>query len=280
MNATHFLAILRVEAIKIFRHPAGRIGLVIAFCFGLVGPLGILWFGSSSTVINGAPLSESLLFEAPQGIIWSLRARNISHIIRLIILAMGAMALAGEIKSRTLREALLRPVPRWAIPVSKWLALGIWIVVANAITWVASALVGALFLSPSGEWAEAAKAMATTTAGDLGLAAIVLLLAALTRSVAASIVLAVVMVLANWFSRVFMQFAEFIAAQTQQPELGSVLSTIRPWLPSYALDGWTAYALPYLSLGDDWWKPLVTLTMICVFGIGLTSLRLDRLDIQ
>ncbi|MCO4744271.1 MAG: ABC transporter permease [Proteobacteria bacterium] len=280
MSPAHFLAILKVETRKLFRHPSGRVGLVLAIVLGLAGPLAILWFGSSSAELNGQPLSEKLTYDAPASILWSLTIRNVSHVIRLLVLAMGALALAGELKARTLREALLRPVPRWSIPLSKWLALCVWIAVANALTWTVSALGGAILFDAGGEWQNAAVAMALTTAGDFTMAALILLLAAVTRSVAASIVLAIVLSLMNWFSRAVLYVVEQIAIQAGQASLADMTALSRPWLPTYAMDGWTAYVFPMIGFGENWWQPWITAAIVSLVCIALTSARLQRLDIQ
>mgnify|MGYP005620230051 CR=1 FL=1 len=47
-----------------------------------------------------------------------------------------ALSVAGEYRSRTVREDLIRPVPRWVVPVSKWLAAITWVFASLLVAWV------------------------------------------------------------------------------------------------------------------------------------------------
>lgn len=280
MNPTHFLAITRVETRKLFAHPAGRLGIVLALAFGVVGPLAMMWIGTSNATLNGAPLGESMELTAPMGILWTLGMRDGSQLVRLFILALGALSLAGEFRAKTLREALLRPVPRWVVPVAKFLALSVWTLATSLGTWTVASLLGAVLCGVEGSWGEALWALLVSTAGDLGMAAVVLLLATLTRSVPASLVLAIVLSLFNWFTRGAMYIVEQIAKEIGRPGIADLIGTLRPWTPTYAYDGWTAEVLPYIGMGDDWYKPWITLIVLSTVSIALSSWRLSRLDVH
>jgi ABC-type transport system involved in multi-copper enzyme maturation permease subunit len=280
MSGAHFAAILRVEVIKLFRHPGGRIGLVLAFLLGIAGPLAMLWVGSSNAVVNGAPVGETLTYTTPQGIVWSLRMRNFSHIMRLFAVALAAITMAGELTSRTLREALLRPVPRWAIPVAKFAALTSYVLVTGAVTWIASTAVGLVLLDSGDGWGSAAEVLAYSLVGDLTVVAVALLVAVITRSVAGSIVLVVILSVANWFSRMAMALIENVFLQTQQDGVVEFIGLLRPWSPTYAVDGWFNQSVPYLSLGSDWYPPLVTAAFMVAACVGLTAVRLSRIDVH
>lgn len=280
MSPAHFLAILRVELRKLFVHPAGRVGIVLSMLIGVAGPAAMLWIGSSNAVLNGQPIAESMTRTAPQGLLWATAMRDGSHFMRLFVLMLGALSVAGELKARTLREALLRPVPRWVIPVVKFLALTAWTAVTSVCTWTVGAIVGAVFFGTEGNWGDAAAAMAVSTAGDVGMAALIVLLAILTRSVPASIVLAIVLSIVNWFSRAAMYIVEQIAKEIGQPSLADAIDLARPWTPTYALDGWPAYVFPYISMGGDWYKPLLSLAAIALGCILLSVWRLSRIDVH
>lgn len=280
MSGAHFAAILRVELSKVFRHPGGRVGLIIALLLGIAGPLAILWVGSSSAVVNGQPVGDSLSYTTPQGIVWSLRMRNFSHVMRLCVIALAAISLAGELTARTLRESLLRPVPRWAVPVAKYIALATYVTVAGLLTWTGSALLGLVLLDMSGDWAGAAEVFAYSLVGDLVVVAITLAVAVLTRSVAGSIVLVVVLSVVNWFSRVTMALFETVFLQAERQSMVEAIALIRPWAPTYAIDGWFNQSVPYLSLGSDWYPPLITALLLTALAVGFTSARLSRIDVH
>ncbi|TNE90044.1 MAG: hypothetical protein EP330_09455 [Deltaproteobacteria bacterium] len=280
MTPQHFLAILGAELRKLFRHPAGRLGLVLAVLIGIAGPLGILWVGSSDAIVNGQPISETLDYSAPQGIIWSLRMRDFSHVMRLFVVALAASSLAGELGARTMREALLRPVPRWIVPVAKFGALAAYVFANGLLTWLASSAAGAVLLGVSGHWSDAAWGMTYSLVGDLAVVAVTLLVAVLTRSVAGSIVIVVVLAVMNWFTRAAMWMVETVLLQAEQTTYAEALGMVRPWTPTYAIDGWINYIVPYLGLGTDWYKPLITALLCTAVCVALTSLRLSRIDVH
>ena len=280
MSPGHLFLVVRAEVSRVFQHPAGRLGLVLAGLCGLAGPLLIFWLGTSGAEFNGRPVEETLPWNAPGGILWSLNLRNLSHMMRIALIAVVAVFVAGEIRQRTLREALLRPVPRYVVPLAKWSAMACWVLAANLLTWCSATLVGALLLGTDGNWSRAASVLGHTMLGDLGMAATALALAILTRSVAGTMVATFMLVLANWSSRGMLFIIEEIARQAEQPSIEGAIQVLRPFAPSYALDSWTGASFAMLSLGDDAIKPMITLFLWTVGCLALAAWRLGQLDLD
>ena len=181
--------------------------------------------------MNGESLAESLVYAAPTGIAWALEVRNF-FVFRIVVIAVAAVAIAGELQARTLRDVLVRPVSRPSALAAKLGAIAVWIGVATGLTWLFAAAISAgLFgvsmpepdptateqlRSTSAAWLWTALAFVLTWLTDVVVACIVAAVATVTRSVVLTIVGVILLYTVD--------FALWLALQlltwTPQPDAG------------------------------------------------------------
>ncbi|MBT3223478.1 MAG: ABC transporter permease subunit [Proteobacteria bacterium] len=270
----------KAETDKLLSRFTARLGLVLAVLLGFVGPIGLWWVGTSDAVFNAKALSEMWTETAPLAQEWSLSVRNNLYFMRIMLTLLGAMSFAGEYRAHTLREDLLRPVPRWVVPLVKWLALVNWLALTLIITWAVSTVMGIAIFGFGGPWFEAFTGYLATLGTDAGFAALVLLVAVAFRSVAGAIggvmLYAVIDTLMAWgldtLAWGLTNLAK-IGAFQDLPSLVELVMTVRPWLPSSAYSCWAGY-------NDEWvWQSMVTLTLLTVCCLGLSKVIASYVDV-
>jgi hypothetical protein len=119
-----FLAMVQVEILKVYTRGSGIGALVVALLVPLFAVLAMhgLMGMQDSAQFNGQPLRGFLQFDVVSVGGKALWARNFLILPLLLFLATGA-SVAGENADRTLRELMVRPVPRWSILAAKAIAL-------------------------------------------------------------------------------------------------------------------------------------------------------------
>ena len=292
MSPVHFSAICMAETRKLFSRLTAKLGLVVVAGLALLTVLIVLWIDDSGlgwTTTVGSTVTENTLgarydFEAADVIVASLWPRNALFIGRLFLVALAAMSVASEFTSRTLREDVLRPVPRWAFPLAKCFALSVWAAVSLGITFVFSLALAVPIFGIWGPWLNTFLAYFATFAGDIGLIAIAMLAAFATRSVPGTIVALFLFWLLNsvtgwvvWAASKALPFAS--AVYPAEPEFFALWSdrvaTLQKWLPSSALELWTGYAL-----NTPWaWQSIIVLFLIIGGSIGLSAALFSRQDV-
>jgi len=92
--------------------------------------------------VNGEVVAETIEVSASQGVAYALTVRNllVTHVFHL---ALAAQSFAGELRAGSLREDILRPVPRWTVIFAKWVALCVWSNLALVATGLTATLLGA-----------------------------------------------------------------------------------------------------------------------------------------
>lgn len=174
------------EVVKLSSRPLARMGWVVLAVLAFVVVLALNFVGGADFQVNGQ--ATSLASSPAEGVAAALAVRNF-YVAQILLLVLAATTLAGEYQARTLREDLLRPVPRWTVLMAKWAALATWSAGALLVQWVV-AVVGALvFLSAEGStaWSSVFWGYAVTVATDASFLAVALLVALLTRSVTSTI---------------------------------------------------------------------------------------------
>ncbi len=283
MTPTLLGALWRAETLKLFSRGSARFGLGIAALASVAGVFALWQLSGSQMVVNGASV-ESLLAEsanAPAALRWGLYLRNF-FILPAFVILLSAQSLAGELQARTLREELLRPVPRWAMLVAKWGALGAWIGATLGVAWVIGAVGGMILLGTGGPWAEVALGYLACFCCDLGLAAISLAVAVLVHGVAGTVVgtflFLVLGVFLGWGLLFLSWLAGIDAVRTSAGGLVWVLDWVvkaEPWLPPAALRAWMG-----VSPATDWiWQSFASLAGITSAALALAARRLAGLDL-
>lgn len=295
MSPQHFFAIYLAETSKLFSRLTARLGLVVVAATAVITVLFMWWLDNSGigwTTQVGDTITENTLgsrydFGAADVLVGSLWPRNALFIGRLFLIALTALTVAAEFSARTLREDVLRPVPRFAIPLAKWMAINTWAAVALVITFVFSAGLALPIFGLGGSWLNTLLAYFATWAGDVGLVAVTVLAAFASRSVAGTIVVMFLVWLLNtvlgwavWIASKLIPFAEpFFAGQ---PEAAAELAkwseriaNLQVWLPSSALELWQGYALD-----TPWaWQSIIVLFAVTGGALAATVALFQRQDV-
>jgi ABC-type transport system involved in multi-copper enzyme maturation permease subunit len=268
--------LLRAESRKLLSRLSARAGLLVAAGLGLAVPGLLIWLANSDMMINGTPMADQLDASATMGLSWALSLRNF-FVLRVFLIMLGALSLAGELQARTLREDLIRPVPRWAILVAKWGALSLWSAMGLALTWVVATVVGLLAfgVGDSAEWGQLAAGFAATWLTDVGFAALVLCAAAAFRSVSGTIVGVFLFFVVDTVIGFALTFLAFIAGVADLPEAADTVLVLRPWLPNAAFGAWKGFG------EEGWiWQSFASLGLITVLVSVVTERLFARTDVH
>lgn len=292
LASAHFRRICGAEIKKLLSRTTARLGLVAVAGTAILTVLFIMWIDSSGigfTTTVGDTVTENTLgdkynFAAADVLVNSLWPRNALFIGRLFLVALTALSVASEFTARTLREDVLRPVPRFAIPAAKFVAIGVWAALSLVVTFVFSAALALPVFGVGGPWFNTLLAYTATFAGDLGLIAVALLAAFATRSVAGTIVALFLFWLLNsaagWAVWIASKALPWIPAGTPEEALvietwSDRVATLQLWLPSSALELWQGY-----SFDTPWaWQSALVLVLITGGSVALTMGLFDRQDV-
>lgn len=269
-------SIVLAEIRKLLSRPVARFGLLLLALLGAVGPIALWALSGSGVTVNGGDLGASLDVSAPNGLRWSLVLRNF-FTGQILLSVLATMSYAGELQAHTLREDLVRPVPRAVVLFSKWTALGCWSMVSLLIQAGIGSGIGLLIHPSTGgvAWSHLALGFVGTWAAELSFAAVALAVAVVLRSVAGT--------LAGLFLfLVFERFATWglIAARsliTSMSETGQppALFEIVPFTPTSAWSGWTELT----SGTDPSWQPWVALVFWTVLAAVVAERVFSRTDV-
>ncbi|MBW2258583.1 MAG: S46 family peptidase [Deltaproteobacteria bacterium] len=179
--ARHFVDIWLAETSKLFSRVTAKMGLILAALLGVLGPV-FLWIAMNADMTwNGAQVAESIDATSPLALQIGLELRNF-FILRAFVIVLAALSFAAEYRAQTIREDLIRPVPRWMVPVSKWLAVNTWIAATLLVAWVFGGLLAVVVFGFDGEWMRPLSGYGVTFLADAGFASLVLLVAVASRS--------------------------------------------------------------------------------------------------
>lgn len=327
MNPTHFLGVYQAETDRLFRRATAVAGLILSGVFGLGGPLLILlvnvaviaptqtWLveQGADPAMGGDPAAA--LAEGPELLPWSTAVYATYYVrnfmfLPILIFLLGGLSMASEFVARTTREDVLRPVPRWALLLAKWLALATWILAATALSGGVASLFGMVVCggieAEAGAWEaiEGATGQAWFTGAlwavwtmfsgplqqigftlvtDLGFATLALALAVLTRSVAATVA-SLVMV---FVIQIGVSFG-FIVANNQL--VRQLLEQQAPWLTAESRDllfAWIdflskwqpPFVIGVCPLTEITWQSFVTLGVVTLGSLALGLVRFETMDV-
>ncbi len=192
---------------------------------------------------------------------------------------LAASAFAGEYVARTLREDVATGVPRWALLLGKWVALGAW----SLVSLVGQLLVGSLFgigaLEVSGDWIGMLSALAGTLVSELGFLAMALFVAVGVRRVAASIV---AVLLFMGIERAVTAAVSVLASLDPTTQdwllpgipIEDIANVALPWFPAYAWGTGLELAIGN-PIASATWLALVGWTALFAAGATLWFERLD-----
>lgn len=183
---TGFPLIVLAESVKVSRRTAARLGWVVSAGLGVLLPALLFAQIQLGTVLFGVEAAEYFDATATRPLIWALHARSF-FIVRMFLVVLAAQLLATEFQDRTLREALLRPVPRYQVWFGKWLAIVGWDAIALLLTFVIGSVLGVAMFGFGGWWDVVLVAYTLALLTDAALVALSLFVAVATRSVVATV---------------------------------------------------------------------------------------------
>lgn len=271
---TGFGAVLWAELRKLLSRPIARVALIAMVALGVLGP-GLLWLLAHSGIEwNGADLSTTLDACGANGLRWGLVLRNFLF-AQIVLSVLASVSFAGELQSHTLREDLVRPVPRWVVLGAKWLALCAWSLVSLAAQAAVGAGVGLVALGVTGqtEWGQVGLAFGATWLAEASVALVALAVAATVRTVAGAFVILVTFLL---FERFATWAAWALRGLMSMGEGGApAIFELIPFTPSSAWSGWSE-----LALGTDpSWQPWVALLAWTMIAGGIALGAFVRADV-
>ncbi|MBN1336985.1 MAG: ABC transporter permease [Deltaproteobacteria bacterium] len=266
MTGPHLLRIYVAECRKTLGRGSGWTALGVAAGVGLLSVL-VLAAGrhlGSQAVVNGATLPEVIRFTGPTALSWALHARNF-YVLPLVLLWATGASFAGEIADHTLREALVRPVPRAVVLAAKVLALATLSAASLIVTATVAGAAGAALFGLEGTWGTVLAGFAASWLTDLGLIGLGVLASLWFRSVAGAVVGVVLMLMADLAARLALKLVAALGFETA--------GTLVRWMPGEALAAWEGYA--------DGWVGAAFVGLLVLLGgtLGLAFLRLRRLDL-
>lgn len=289
MNLSHFIILYRTEFSKLLRQITSSIGLGLSALFGVVGPLFVL--GMNWAVVT--PLSQQAqqnpdaainvqpeLLVADQAIAAAFGMRGF-FFLPILLFIMGALTFASEYTNRSIREYAVRPVPRPMIIVSRWFALCTWVVLAVSITFILSAIVGMASTGPITEATEIFKNLGTALVTDLAFVTLALSAAVLTRSMAATISILVLVFVAQIMMNLGLNILtnealQGVVLQMLPSELSFVENTF--WVADYLV----MIQPPLLwgsCAGSTHWAGYCTLAVGSLGWFALSLFRFQTMDL-
>jgi len=233
-----FALLLRAESVKLLSRLSARLGLVLAGGIGLGATLGLFGLASSGIVVNGAELSQSLDTSAPLAARWALSLRNL-WLMQALVLLLATQSFAGELNARTLREELVRPVPRSAVLLAKVGAVALWIALSLLLQYLVACGTGLVLFGADGPWRDVTLGYLGTFLGDLSFAAVAFAAATLVRSVPGTLVGVLLFIVFEKLLAWFLYVAEGARGMlppdmNQVPAFVDWVFAAQPMLPSAA----------------------------------------------
>lgn len=266
--------VVRAEIAKLFSRMSARVGLLVSLGLGALMPLMLLTLVHSGMSVNEIPADQYFDATATRPLVWALHLRNFI-VIRAFLVVLGAQSTAGELASHTLREDLLRPVPRSTVLIAKWLAVLAWDAASLAVMALAAGVPSLLLFGASGPWVGVGLALLVNLLCDAGVVALVLAIAVLTRSVVATVAGVIVALVLERFVGWGMAGASMMAGLVGAPAWAVTLLEQHPLLPSAAFSVWT-FTLPDV---ERTWQSAGSLAVITAACLAVALLRFRRMDV-
>lgn len=272
-SAGHFAAMVRAEGRAIYGRASARLALVVGLLCGVAVLLAFQWMfqnagmGEVDAKINGNPISQMVEFSGGAVAGWALKVRNF-FVLPLVLLLATAATLAGELGDQTLREVLVRPVPRWSVLAAKLLVLTSLAALTLLLT-LAPALGGGLALFGAEGPTTVENVLlgyAASLLSDLGLISLALLASTFVRSVGGVVVAMMLFLMGDMAVRAVLQGMTWLGAEQAE--------AVQRAMPGNALSCWEGFA------GASWDPAAFAgMAVVLLVGIGGTMWRFQRMDV-
>jgi ABC-type transport system involved in multi-copper enzyme maturation permease subunit len=268
VTPAHLSRLVLAELRAVFGRWSGRAALVLAVAVPILASLAMRLFleQADEAVVNGLP-ARSLVDMSWRGVLdWSLTGRNF-FVLPLLLVLGTASSFTGEIADNTLREAMLRPVPRWSLLTAKLVALSLLSLATLALTWLLGAAGGLAVAGGDASIGGISLAFLACWVCDMGLICLTLLVASLLRTVGLVVVGVALLLILDWAGGMLLSL---IGSFGQ--EWATTANKFRPGFGLNAWDGWNQ-AAGYD--GQQW----LTLGIVLVVGFGGALMRFERMDV-
>lgn len=272
MTFSHYLWIVRAELRKVFTRASGISALVVALLVGIVAAMMLDRLAHADNVqVMDRTLADMVSKSAVSAGGWALWARNFFLQPMFLILAT-ATSVASEHGDRTMREVLVRPVPRWAVLSSRVVALTGLSAACLALTFVGSMALGV----PMFGFPESADPTAPTLLGLCAgyVTALASDIALITLTVALSLfVRSTGLVLAGMVMALMADFGVYWAMFALSKLQIAWATAIVPFTLYSSLHGWQGY--------ESGWdvQPFVMLVLYTAAAAAVALGRFARLDV-
>lgn len=260
-----FFAMLKAELSVVFRRGTGVAVLIVGALVGVVSILGLQFLkGQMDMTANGQPVAQLIQYSGGDAAGLALRGRNFFVLPMFLLLATGN-ALATEREDHTLRELLVRPVPRWSVVMVKFLAL-LALSVASLVMSLLPSFGGGLALyGELGPAQDVLLGYAASALSDAGLIALGLLAGTLVRGAGGVVVSVIGLLMVDLALRAFLWVLDKVGV------VGA--AALGDYLPGKALAAWEDWSTGFL------WQPFASLALLISVGLGLTIFRVQRMDV-
>lgn len=272
----HLLAMVWFEIQTVFRRESGLGALGVSLLVGLGAVAVMAWVQQNvgNAMINDAPLGSMMRYSGADCAGWALWARNFFVLPLLLLLATGS-SLAGEIRDRSLREDLVRPVPRWSVLAAKLAALQTLSAATLLMALLPSLLLGMALFGTEGPTPDVLLGYAASLATDLGIISFGLLASTLVPSVGGVVVSVILLLLLDAGARLLLWLRETLVswmnATTGAPPVEQ--TQLSQLLPGAALEAWQGWS-------SQWaWEPFAGLAALIAVSLALAFVRFQRMDI-
>lgn len=270
-----FGAMVVAEIRKVFSRGSAIAAVALAAVIGFLAVL-VLWrlqnMGEGGFSLNGTPVGELVKGSGIDVSGWALQARNF-FVLPLLLLLAGASATGGELGDRTLRELVVRPVPRWSVLAAKLLALTLLSAVTLIVTLVPSLALGtALFGLTLENGPVDAPTLGALLGGygasllsDVGLLCIVTAVSLFVPSVGGTVVAMALVLLADKALGGLLWLLGMVGMEGA--------ATLEPWTLGNALGAWEGWS--------EGWEParFGALSVFIVASCAVAVVRFRRMDV-
>ena len=278
MNPTLAMTLLKFETRKVFRRTSARVGLAVMAMLGTLTPIGLYFLytiGAAKLVQAldpAAPIPTSADIPVDIALKLVLELRSFFLLPAFLIL-VASLCVAAEYSSRTLREDLLRPIPRWGLLWSKWGALVVWSAVAVLLCWAPNVLVSAVLFGGEGSLGDITLGYFVAFLADAALAAWLIACGVILRSVALAVLLPFLFLVLERGAYIAVLFANGVGMVPM--EYRETVDQIVIWFPSSLLRTWSGF-----HADVAWsWQGFTGLTLITLLSMALATALFERMDV-
>lgn len=259
-------AMVRAEIQAVFGRWSGRVALVAALAIGILSVVALVYADQMADHLqaNGTPAASMLVTDWQTTAAWALTARNF-FVLPLFLVLGSAATISGELRDNTLRELLVRPVPRWSIVLAKILALWTLSLSTLVITATTSIAGGAALFARDLPMMPVLQGYAMTWVCDLGLITMAVMVAAFMTSVGGVVVSLALYLMADWLVRGALRLAGNFGVDWAP--------TVRDVLPGTALELWGDWDAGFAT------TKVLTLVALIVISGGVATVRVQRMDV-